>query len=232
MEVNFYCAICKNNLIEKEGIYKCIYCDKEERGYFICPNGHYICEDCRILNQEDITIKFLNYTKEKDILKNLNLLFKHPSFNIFGKEHHFVLGPVVLTSLKNQGIYDWDTRKNIPLIKRTSFISYGVCGTIGVCGVCMSVGATLSTLLRATYLSDKERQIILEATGECLQELSKSYGPRCCKESIYIGLKILDKYFKKIFNINLYISERLICEFSEENKYCKKERCKFYGGKV
>lgn len=229
-EIKFYCSICGEELIQKEGTYKCTYCGKEEIGEYICPNEHYICEDCRILNQEEITIKFLNYTKEGDILKNLNLLMKHPSFNIFGKEHHFILGPVVLTSLKNQGKINWDTRRNIALIKRTSFIPYGVCGTIGTCGVCSSVGATLSTLLKATYLSDKERSIILKATGECLEELAKRGGPRCCKESIYVGLKILEKYFKEIFNIDFGLPQKIICEFSKRNKDCKKEKCEYYGG--
>jgi hypothetical protein len=230
MEVKFYCPLCKSELLEKEGVYKCIYCGKEEKSEYICPNGHYICEDCRILNQEDITIKFLNYTKEGDILKNLNLLLRHPSFNFFGKEHHFVLGPVVLTSLNNKGMLKWDSRRNVALIKRTSFMPYGICGTIGTCGVCSSVGATLSTLLKATYLSDKERSIILRATGECLEELGKRGGPRCCKESIYVGLKILEKYFKELFNRDLGLPKEIICEFSEDNKECKKERCEFYGG--
>lgn len=229
MKVKFYCPICKSELLKKEGVYKCIYCGKEESSDYICPSDHYICEDCRILNQEEITIKFLNYTKEKNILKNLNLLLKHPSFNFFGKEHHFVLGPVVLTSLRNQGKINWDTRRNVALIKRTLFISYGVCGTIGTCGVCSNVGATLSTLLKATYLSDKERSIVLKATGECLQELAKRGGPRCCKESVYIGLKILEKYFREIFNIDLEIPDKITCEFKEENKDCKKEKCEFYG---
>lgn len=232
MEVKFFCPICGEELVEKRGIFDCIYCGKKEESEYICPNGHYICEDCRILNQDKITIKFLNYTKEGDILKNLNLLLKHPSFNFFGKEHHFVLGPVVLTSLKNQGKINWDTRRNIALIKRTIFIPYGVCGTIGTCGVCSSVGATLSTLLKATYLSDKERSIVLKATGECLTELGKRGGPRCCKESIYVGLIILEKYFKELFKIKLNLPQKIVCEFSKLNKECKKERCTFYNGEV
>lgn len=228
MEIKFYCPICKSELIDKVGVYKCIYCGKEEKSDYICPNGDYICEDCRIANQEEITIKFLNYTKEGDILKNLNLLLRHPSFNFFGKEHHFILGPVVLTSLNNQGKLKWDPRRNIALIKRTSFIPYGVCGTIGTCGVCSSVGATLSTLLKATYLRDKERSIVLRATGECLEELAKRGGPRCCKESIFVGLKILEKFFKEIFNIDLGLPQKIKCEFSDNNKECKKERCEFY----
>lgn len=232
VEVKFFCPICNEELIKKSGVYECIYCGKREEGEYICPNGHYICEDCRILNQEEITIKFLNFTKEGDILKNLELLLKHPSFNFFGKEHHFVLGPVVLTSLKNQGKFNWDTRRNVALIKRTSFLPYGICGTIGTCGVCSSVGATLSTILKATYLSDKERSIVLEATGECLKELSKRGGPRCCKESLYVGLKILEKYFKEIFNIDLNLPKKIVCKFSEYNKECKKEKCEFYGGKI
>jgi len=232
LETKFFCPICKSELIEKEGIYKCIYCGKEEKGEYICPNGHYICEECRISNQEEITIKFLNYTKEGDILKNLSLLLRHPSFNFFGKEHHFILGPVVLTSLKNQGKINWDTRRNVALIKRTSFLPYGICGTIGTCGVCSSVGATLSTILKATYMSDRERSIVLESVGDCLKELARRGGPRCCKESIYVGLIILDKYFKKYLNIDLNLPNKIVCEFSEDNKECKKERCEFYGGKI
>lgn len=232
MEVKFFCSICGEELIEKRGTYECIYCGKKEEGEYICPKGHYICEDCRILNQEEITIKFLNYTKEGNILKNLELLLKHPSFNFFGKEHHFVLGPIVLTSLKNQGKISWDTRRNVALIKRTSFLPYGICGTIGTCGVCSNVGATLSTLLKATYLSDKERSLVLKATGDCLIEVSKGGGPRCCKESIFVGLRVLEHYFKEIFNIDLEIPEKIKCNFSKNNPECKKKRCEFYFGEI
>ena len=230
--IKFFCPICGEELVEKKTVGRCIYCGKEEETYWICPNGHYICEECRLLNQKEITIKYLSYTKEKDVLKILHTLIKHPSFNFFGKENHFILGPVVLTALKNQGKLNWDPRRNAALIHRTEFIPYGVCGTIGTCGVCAAVGATVSTLLKATYMSDRERSISLLSVSECLKELSGEGGPRCCKQSIYIGLEILDKYLKKYLDLDVGLNRKIVCEFSDKNPECKKERCKFYSGKV
>lgn len=228
MEAKFFCPICGEELLKKKTQAKCVYCGKEEETLYICPNGHYICEDCRLLNQKEITIKYLSYTKEKDVLKILDTLIRHPSFNFFGKEYHFILGPVVLTALRNQGKIEWDAKRNLALIHRTEFIPYGVCGTIGVCGVCASVGATISTLLKATYMSDRERSISLLSVSRCLEELSREGGPRCCKQSLYIGLYVLQDFLKKYLNLGLSIGN-IICKFSDKNKECKKKRCRFYG---
>lgn len=132
--------------------------------------------------------------------------------------------------MKNQGKLKWDPRRNNALIHRTEFIPYGVCGTIGICGVCSSVGATLSTLLKATYMSDRERSIALSGTAECLMELSKAGGPRCCKQSLYIGLEVLNRHLKKYLNLDMNLPDKIVCEFSDKNPECKKERCEFYGG--
>lgn len=231
-EHKFNCPICSAELIEKHALGKCIYCGKEEETDYICPNGHYICEDCRLLGQKEITLKYLSYTKEKNILKIMTALLKHPSFNMFGKEHHFVLGPVVLTALKNQGKLNWNSKRNESLIKRTEFLPYGICGSIGTCGACSSVGATLSVLLKATYMSDRERSIVLDATSDCLKSLAKAGGPRCCKESVYIGLVVLDEYLKKYLNLDMELPDNIACEFSKINPECKKERCDFYSGKI
>jgi hypothetical protein len=231
-EAKFYCPICGAELIEKHTVGKCIYCGKEEETEYICPNGHYVCEDCRILSQKEITIKYLSYSKEKDVLKIMTVLLKHPSFNMFGKEHHFVLGPVVLTALKNQGKLKWDPSRNEVLIGRTEFLPYGVCGSIGTCGACSSVGATLSMLLKATYMSDRERSIVLDATSECLKRLARAGGPRCCKESVYVGLMVLNEYLKKYLSLDMGLPDKIVCAFSETNPECKKERCEFYNGKI
>jgi len=160
------------------------------------------------------------------------VLLKYPSFNMFGKEHHFVLGPVVLTALKNQGKLTWAPRRNETLIRRTEFLPYGICGSIGICGACSSVGATLSILLKATYMSDRERSIVLNATSECLKRLAKARGPRCCKESVYVGLMVLNEYLKKCLSLDMGLPDKIVCAFSETNPECKKERCEFYNGKI
>ncbi len=231
-ELKFYCPICGAELVEKHVVGKCIYCGKKEETDYICPNGHYICEDCRLLGQKEITLKYLSYTKGKDVLKIMTVLLKHPSFNLFGKEHHFVPGPVVLTALKNQGKLKWDSRTNEALIKRTEFLPYGICGSIGTCGACSSVGATLSMLLKATYMSDRERSIVLDATSECLKKLANAGGPRCCKGSVYTGLVVLDEYLKKYLNLDVELPGKIVCEFSKINPECEKERCGFYNGKI
>jgi hypothetical protein len=232
VEHKFYCPVCGAELIEKHAVGKCIYCGKEEETDYICPNGHYVCEDCRILSQKEITIKYLSYSKEKDVLKIMIALLKHPSFNMFGKEHHFVLGPVVLTALKNQGKLNWDLKRNEALIKRTEFLPYGICGSIGTCGACSSVGATLSTLLKATYMSDRERSIVLDATSECLKRIARDGGLRCCKESVYVGLMVLNEYLKEYLNLDMELPDKIVCAFNKTNPECKKERCEFYNGKT
>ena len=87
-------------------------------------------------------------------------------------------------------------------------------------------------LLKATYMSDRERSIVLDATSECLKKLANAGDPRCCKGSVYTGLVVLDEYLKKYLNLDVELPDKIVCAFNKTNPECKKERCEFYNGKT
>ena len=102
----FTCPICGSELIEKTVEASCSFCGAVEETDYICPNGHFQCEDCRLAEQTEIIERVCLNTKSGDPIDLVNLIMKHPSFNQYGSEHHELVAPVVLAALRNLGKMD------------------------------------------------------------------------------------------------------------------------------
>ena len=224
--MKFYCSICHEELHENDTEMPCSFCGKVELAEWICPNNHYQCEDCRIAEPEEITLRVCNYSKSINPFEIANLIMHHPTFRNFGHEHHLIVAPAIITALKNAGQIDIDTRRNKIAVHRTKEIPYGVCGSRGDCGAAVGAGTAVSIITRATYMSDKERSLTLEATGRSLLALAEKGGPRCCKQSVYSSIQSALKFLNEKKMI-AFPEPDFQCEF-KDIKGCKKEACEYY----
>lgn len=59
--------------------------------------------------------------------------------------------------------------------------------------------------------------------------MSKIGGPRCCKRNAYLSIINAVVFVKEKYDIKMEIDNK-ICEFSDLNKQCIKEKCPFYKG--
>ena len=50
----FTCPLCNTELVETSQMAVCSFCGATEDADYICPNGHYQCEECRMASQTDI----------------------------------------------------------------------------------------------------------------------------------------------------------------------------------
>ncbi len=225
----FKCFICEHTLIEELQDNICSYCGKREKGDWICPNHHYICEACRTSLPIDVINTVIMNTKMSDPWEIATLVMKHPMFPPHGIPHHLLVAPSILVSLLNSNQIEF-SRENILLaLKRTLDIPLGVCGSRGDCGACVGAGAAVSMILKANYNSDRERVLTLKATANALLEIAGMGGHRCCKQSVYASIKSCISLLENELNFHLTIKEER-CQFSKTIQDCKKENCPFYRG--
>ena len=225
----FSCSICNEKLQNYDGKTKCFFCETKYKADWKCENGHYICDECRIAEPVEIIKRVCKNTKLVNPYEIADKIMLHQSFNDHGIEHHYLVAPVILASLKNN-----KKIKNLNIInriisssiKKIKDIPYGVCGSRGDCGACVSAGAAMGTILKSSYKKAPERSKVLSTTAKCLQKLANYGGIRCCKQSVYASIEtFFELYYKEYENFKL---KTPICKFSDRIDICKKEKCPYY----
>jgi len=148
--------------------------------------------------------------------------------NIHGPEHHILDGACILTAFYNAG-GDIDLDKSLHKIAREGLRMPGaMCGLWGICGAIASVGAALSIIDGTGPLSDDGSWgEHMKFTSEAIRELGRINGPRCCKRDAMIAFRKGVEYINEHYNVTLEYEEQM-CEFSDKNQQCIKEKCPFY----
>jgi hypothetical protein len=223
----FTCFICGNELTEKRSASVCTFCRKEEQGDWVCPGGHYICEECRLSPAEKIIKSVCLNSSSQNPWDIATLIMQHPLFRHHGVEHHLLVAPVILTALANSGQINFDKEKIAAALKRTADIPFGVCGSRGDCGACIGAGAAFSIILKASFSSDKERSLVLKTTAGALLRIAELGGARCCKQSVYAAVETSSLVFKNELKLDLEIADKK-CRFSQKISDCKREGCPYY----
>ncbi len=225
----FTCPICHAYLIELEAeeLATCSFCSAVEETEYLCPNGHFQCEDCRMSNQTQILERVCLNTKSTDPIAIANLVMKHPSFNQYGVEHHELVAAVCLTAIRNLGAQNISGNKLKAAIKRGSKIPYGACGTMGTCGACVSAGVAMGVLTQSNYLKDKERNLTITTTANALLKLTELGGPRCCKFSTYASIISVWEIATNELVMNLP-ALNVKCAFQGKLKECHLNKCPYY----
>jgi len=229
MEEPFYCIICDKPMQPKREIAVCSFCGKKEVSDYVCPDGHYVCEDCRTASLEEIVKKVCVATRETDPVKIAILLMKHPAIQMYGPEHHYLVSNVLLAALRNLGKFNIDKSSFEEAIKRGKRMPLGSCGLLGTCGAAVGVGITISIAKKATWTSDKERSLAMQATSEALCRIAEIEGPRCCKASTFAAIETAAKFFEQEFGIKIpSLTDPKPCYFRNLNTECLGNRCPYY----
>ncbi len=225
------CPLCGEGLKPGSGRFSCTYCGKEEEDDFICPNGHYICEECRLASPNDLILRTCRNSSNKDPMKIALLLMKHPAIIMFGPAHHHIVSCTLIKAVHNLEP-DKTTHLNSSLkkaIKRGENLTYGSCGLLGVCGAASGVGIALSVLTGANYMSGEERSLALKATSCALEKIADIGGPRCCKLSTFISIEVGEKFIKDNLESDMSVSRApQPCPYIELNEDCLGTRCPYY----
>ena len=223
------CPICGAEMKKGHGERAlCYFCGKEEVADYICPNGHYICQECRLASPEEISEKVINYLSTTNPIEIAERILQHPNVPVYGVEHHYIVPLSLIAAVRN--FQDRKIKKSMinMIITRAKILPYGSCGILGDCGAAVGTGIAISALTHASYKSDKPRALAMETTAKNLLELSKQGGPRCCIQSVYAGIKIGVDIIREELKISLQKIDKITCKFYTLAPECKKEKCEYY----
>ncbi|MEK7812703.1 MAG: DUF5714 domain-containing protein, partial [Candidatus Desantisbacteria bacterium] len=198
------CMVCGKGLdyLASAVSVTCIYCGKKEAGYFRCPMGHYVCDECHGKDGLEVITNFCLSSKSLNPLQMANTIMKHPKIHMIGPEHHPMIAGVLVTAYKNLTgkIGDDEIRE---AIKRGHTIPGGYCGLYGTDGAAIACGIAVAVILKATPLSDTERIIANMMTSRALSAIANHRGSRCCKRSTWTALETAIQYFREVLKVEM-----------------------------
>ena len=101
------CLICGAELVYNSlgTERRCAVCGRESAGNAVCANGHYVCDECHAYGAFAAIIPELYKSREKNPLLILDSVMDLPSVHMHGPEHHVIVPLVLLTALRNNGVY-------------------------------------------------------------------------------------------------------------------------------
>ena len=223
--------VCGKPLRSTSEATECSFCGKTEKADYVCEEGHYICESCRLATPETLVRKVCGATKETDPMKVVLLLMKDPALQMHGPEHHYVVSCALLAVWRNLGTFEINDSALDEAIRRGRKVLLASCGLWGVCGAAAGVGIALSIATKANMLSDKERTLSMESVSESLAKIAKIGGPRCCKASTYSAIQKATEFLEREFEVELpSLTDPRPCYFRNLNEECLRDKCPYFKG--
>jgi hypothetical protein len=205
----------------------CAGCGRRETSAILCPNGHYICDNCH----SDRPLAYLPELARKttgrapeDILEELISL---PGLPMHGPEHHAMAGLAILLACERTGI-------NLPqnyieeMIRRSMQIPGGACGYHGACGGAVSLGISVSLITGATPVTGLARGMAHRATALALSRCADDEA-RCCKRALRKTVISGREFFSEELGITFpQPKAHQFCRDISRNRECAREHCPYF----
>lgn len=181
----------------------------------------YIMEECLSTYENSDEIKVTELTLR---------LMDSPVLNMHCPQHHFLIPATMLTAAyKAQGRpIDMLRDDLIEAMMRAKNILPAFCGLYGSCGAAVGLGIYSSILNDSDQYSFHTWALTNRIVGECLVEIAKVDGPRCCKRNSFIALIAGEKFTRDEFGLEIGATESIECTHSERNEECKGLECPFF----
>lgn len=174
------------------------------------------------------------YEKSDDIkVSELAMrIMDNPILAMHCPQHHFLIPAVMLTAAyKAQGRPIEMLRDDITeAMLRAKNILPAFCGLYGSCGAAVGLGVYTSILTDSDQYSVRTWALSNQIVGECLVEISKIDGPRCCKRNSFIALKVGEEFSRNEFGLDIGDTPSIKCTHFERNEECKQNECPFFHG--
>lgn len=227
------CEICGHTLVSVKDSngsseISCFFCHKNFSPNIYCPNGHYVCDACHSKDAIEAIKIFSKSTDLTDPFEIADEIMSHPSFKMYGPEHHVLVPVAVLTAIRNTECLKPDgnkvSNKDIKeAIRRASKIPGGWCGFYGSCGSGMGSGIAVSIFTSATPSTDIPRSLANKTTSGALRKIADNLE-HCCKRSVRISIAEALQTLNKEFDLQLFSTAKS-CKFSSKNEKCEGRNC-------
>lgn len=207
----------------------CSICGQKSESNVQCIRGHFVCDSCHGLPANDFIARFCIASELDDPVEQALILMRDSRIAMHGPEHHFLVPAVLLSAYYN--ITDNRAKKAEKISiaqKRAANVLGGFCGFYGDCGAAVGVGIFISVMTGATPLSINEWRLSNLATGRSLIAIAENGGPRCCKRNTILAIQGASKFITEEFGITFPVRANVKCEFTDLNKQCLKDNCRYY----
>ncbi|MHA1892880.1 MAG: DUF5714 domain-containing protein [Candidatus Helarchaeota archaeon] len=209
----------------------CYFCKKTEETEVVCPEGHYICNDCHSKDSIEIIKQFCRSTELIDPYEIANKIMLYPKFKMYGPEHHVLVPASILTSLKNLHVKNLDGKEIkfehiLEAVRRSKKVLGGWCGYYGTCGAGVGSGIAISIFTQANPSKDIPRTLSNLTTSRSLARIGDGLE-HCCKRSVLYSISEALKLLNEKFNLELNFIPKP-CKFSESNDKCEKDKCPYH----
>ncbi|KCZ72752.1 hypothetical protein ANME2D_01186 [Candidatus Methanoperedens nitroreducens] len=209
----------------------CTYCGRAESANIHCPSGHYVCNECHARDSIQIITRFCQNSGSTNPMEMAKTIMKHPTMPMHGPEHHAMIAAVLVTAYKNLTgkVTDEEIKE---AIRRGATVPGGYCGLYGADAAAIATGIAMSTILKASPLTDHERRTANMMTSRALAAIAINRGVRCCKRSTFAAIESAIQYFREVLGTELEHTpvSKLKCEHSSRNKQCARADCRYYAG--
>lgn len=224
------CLICGAPLTYFDAAKKmtCCVCGGEFESNACCENEHFICDECHARKSYSIIRYICSNTYSKNPIEIANKIIDSKAVHTHGPEYHVLVGSVLLAAYKNAG-GDVDFESALKAVElRGKQVPGGFCGFAGACGAGISAGIFLCAALKVNPLCVESWALANKLTSECLNEISKHGGPRCCKRDAYSSIIVATGFVHEHLGIKLELPNAVVCAHSKDNNECLKEDCPYY----
>lgn len=226
------CLICGGELVyfKQPQKLKCEFCGQENEAEAACVQRHYVCDHChRRAAFESISAEAKASTL-RDPLAIARKMMAHPSVNMHGPEHHYLVAAALLAAYVNSG-GKLDLEKALSQARqRAEKVPGGICGLWGCCGAAVASGIFVSLATGASPLSGEEWSLANQMTSESLAVISRHGGPRCCKRDSFLAIRAAADFCAKHLGVKMEESGETVCSFFSMNPSCRKSDCLFFPG--
>lgn len=222
------CLVCEAEVeyLNKAIKGRCYYCGNEEEAYFLCMNGHYVCNRCHSADAVSVISNVCLSTEGRDPFEIAEKIMEHSSVHMHGPEHHILVPAVLVTVCRNLKGEDREDSV-LEAIKRGRTVPGGYCGLYGACGAAIGVGIAVSVLLGATPLTPEKRSHANLATSKTLNSIAEAGGARCCKKATRLALEEGMDYLSGFLDLEWEMPVISgTCTYMEYNRECDPE-CRF-----
>ena len=224
------CLVCGAALAYQAGAeaVSCALCGAAGVSPVACQAGHFVCDACHAAPARDVIERACLASASTDPVALATSLMRHPSLNLHGPEHHFLVPAVLLTAVANARETSGDKARLLAEARRRSdTVAGGSCGFQGACGAGVGVGIFASVATGATPLARQAWGTANGATGRALTVIGSLGGPRCCKRTTWLALLTGIRVARETLGVRLS-GRGPACEWSELNGECLGDPCPFH----
>lgn len=222
------CLVCGSRLVYEDEAFagRCHLCGRELRTRARCEAGHFICDKCHggdYLRFVQSYIAQCELTDPVEIFLDMRASFPFP---LHGPEHHALVPAAFLVAYRNSG--GGITAAAIEsAISEGAKLPGGTCAYWGGCSAALGLGVAYGTILQASPVKSRGRQIAQTVVSKILARLADFKAARCCRRESLLSLQIGAELSKEYLPVEVTAGALPACDQTSVNRECVRGLCPF-----